>query len=774
MTAHIGRPVPRREDMRFLAGAGRYVDDVHVDGMLHAAVFRSAWAHGRIRNIDIGAAATLPGVVGVFTRSDFVGSLKPIRPRIAAMPGFENFLQLPIATDKVRYVGEPIVVVVADSPYVAEDAVSLIAVEIETLPPIMNWEAASDPSVLIHEHAGTNTSTVDVGRGDTDAAFKMAHYVRRERFTVQRHTAVPMEARGLVAVWDAAEERITVFGITKVPFFNRTMLASMLDLPESAVVMNVADAGGGFGVRGEFYPEDFLIPAIARKLGRPVKWIEDRREHFLATNHSREATCDLEIACDRDGVIVGLRGEVTVNIGAYARGTGGTSPTRCAQFLPGPYRIPNFSCRVNAHVSNKTPAGTYRGPGRIEANFFRERLIDMAAADLGIDPADMRRRNFVTAQEMPFDIGRLVTYEGPAQFDSGDFAAVFERALTEIGWTEKRAIQGRSIDGWHQGVGIASFVESSAGGVKEKARIRLAQDGTLAVYVGSASSGQGHETVFAQVCADSLQLPLDNIRVTCASTNELEEGFGTFHSRSAVMAGNAVHTTAQAFVDKLRPVASDYFGRPNVPIEWRGGRFHRSDTDASADLPTLAAFAKDRGETIDVTGTFDYTGAKPFSYGTHAAHVAVDARTGRVKLIDFIAIEDIGRVLNPLVVHGQALGAIVQGLGGAFMEHLRYDEDGQLLTASLADYLVPTAADFPAIRGEFMELALAPGNPLGAKGAGEGGMVAVAAAVSNAVSAALSSFGVQVVSLPMSPPNLWQLIRDSQTKIPTKTNGDAR
>jgi carbon-monoxide dehydrogenase large subunit len=557
---------------------------------------------------------------------------------------------------------------------------------------------------------------------------------------------------------------MTVFGITKVPFFNRSMLASMLDLPESAVVMNVADAGGGFGVRGEFYPEDFLVPAIARKLDRPVKWIEDRREHFLATNHSREATCDLEIACDRDGVIVGLRGEVTVNIGAYARGTGGTSPTRCAQFLPGPYRIPNFSCRVNAHVSNKTPAGTYRGPGRVEANFFRERLIDMAAADLGIDPADMRRRNFVTAQEMPFDIGRLVTYEGPAQFDSGDFGAAFERALTEIGWTEKRTIQGRSIDGWYQGIGFASFVESSAGGVKEKARIRLAQDGTLDVYVGSASSGQSHETVFAQVCADALQLPLDNIRVTCASTNELEEGFGTFHSRSAVMSGNAVRTTAHAFVDKLRSVASDYFGRPNVPIEWRGGRFHCSDTDGSVDLPTVAAFAKDRGETIDVTGTFDYTGAKPFSYGTHAAHVAVDARTGRVKLIDFIAIEDIGRVLNPLVVHGQALGAIVQGLGGAFMEHLRYDEDGQLLTASLADYLVPTASDFPTIRGEFMELALAPGNPLGAKGAGEGGMVAVAAAVANAVSAALSSFGVQVFNLPMSPPNVWEMIRSSQMK----------
>ena len=387
------------------------------------------------------------------------------------MPGFENFLQLPLARDKVRYVGEPMAVVVATSPYIAEDAASIISAEVEELSPVLNWEGANNLSILIHEHAGTNSSSIRVSRGDVDAAFGNAYYVRRERFSVQRHTAVPLEPRGLAAVWDANGERMNVFGITKVPFFNRSMLASMLDLPQSSVVMNVGDAGGGFGVRGEFYPEDFLVPALARKLNRPVKWIEDRREHFLATNHSRETTCDLEIACEKDGIIIGLRGEVTIDIGAYARGTGGTSPTRCAQFLPGPYRIPNYACKVNAYVSNKTPAGTYRGPGRVEANFFRERLIDMAAADLGIDPADIRRRNFITAREMPFNTGRLVTYEEPAKFDSGDFSAVFESALAEIGWADKRVIQGRKIDGWYHGIGFASFVESSAGGSKELARI---------------------------------------------------------------------------------------------------------------------------------------------------------------------------------------------------------------------------------------------------------------------------------------------------------------
>ena len=681
------------------------------------------------------------------------------------MPGFEDFLQLPLATDKVRYVGEPMAVVVATSPHIAEDAISLISAEIEELPPVLNWDGAANGTTLIHESAGTNHSSISVSRGNVEAAFQTAPYIRRETFSVQRHTAIPMETRGLVAVWDDTNTRMTVSGITKVPFFNRTTLAAMLDLPASAVVMKVDDAGGGFGVRGEFYPEDFLIPFIARKLNRPVKWVEDRREHFLATNHSRETTCELEIACDRNGIILGLRGEVIIDIGAYARGTGGTSPTRCAQFLPGPYRIPNFACRVNAHVSNKTPSGTYRGPGRVEANFFRERLIDMAARDLDIDPADIRRRNFVTAQEMPFNIGKLVNYEPPAQFDSGDYGAVFEQTLKEIGWAEKHSLLGKTVEGRCHGIGFASFVESSAGGLKEQARIRLDRKGNLDVFVGSTSSGQSHETVFAQVCADALHLPLDRIRIICASTDELQEGFGTWHSRSAVMSGNAVATTAQAFMERLKSVASAYFGRPNVVIEWRDGGFHRSDTEAHVTLEALAGFAADSGESIDVTATFDYTDAKPFSYGTHAAHVAVDPRTGAVELIDFIAIEDIGRVINPLVVHGQALGAIVQGLGGTFLEHLQYDNDGQLLTASFADYLLPSVSDFPNIRGQFMELALAPGNPLGAKGAGEGGIVAVAAAVSNAVSAALAHLGVQVRELPLSPPRIWQLIQDSQAKL---------
>jgi aerobic carbon-monoxide dehydrogenase large subunit len=757
----IGASIERREDDRLLSGRGQFVDDVHLEGMLHAAVYRSAKPHGRIRTVEVAQAAALRGVIGVFTGTDFAGKLKPIRTRVAALPRFDEFLQLPIATDKVRYVGEPIAIVVAETPYIAEDALSLIVPEIEELPPVVTWEQASQAASLVHEATGTNVTHHTVGRGDAEQAFKDAYYVRREKFSVQRHTAMPMETRGLVAHWDPAQEIMTIWGATKIPFFNRTTLAGMLDLPESSIVMKVEDVGGSFGVRGEFYPEDFLVPYLARRLGRPIKWIEDRREHFMATNHSRETVCELEIACRRDGAITGLRGRLAVDLGAYARGTGSTSPARCAQFLPGPYRIPNFSCEVNAFFSNKTPCGTYRGPGRIEANFFRERLIDMAASDLKIDPAELRRRNLVTSQEMPYNIGQLTTYEPAARMDSGDYVKLFDTALKEIGWEKLKSLQGQEIDGLYYGTGVSCFFESGAGGAREQARILLSHEGMVEVFIGAAGSGQGHETVFAQVCADTLQLPMDCIRVKCASTDQLEAGVGSFHSRSAVMAGNAVRLAARTFLERLRAAALDYMGRPNAQLSWEDGAFQQGNTE-KVTMVELARHLAARGQTIDVTETFVNTENKPFSYGTNAAHVAVDPRSGRVQLLDFVAVEDIGTVLNPLIAHGQAEGAVVQGLGGVFLEHLIYDEEGQLLTASFADYLMPAAGDFPDIRSKFLNLAPAPGNPLGAKGGGEGGMVAVAAAVSNAVSAALARLGVQARDLPLSPPRLWRLIKDAE------------
>lgn len=762
MKTQIGEPVRRREDLRLLRGRGRYVDDIHVEGQLHAVILRSPWAHGRIRSIDVSAALESPGVVGVFTHADFGEQLRTMPLRLSGIPGVEAFLQRPIAVDKVRFAGEPVAVVVAETAYLAEDALPLIEVDVEDLPPVLDWESALEAPALLHEAAGRNTASVSVSRGDADAAFRDAPYTRRESFKIHRHTAIPMETRGLLAEWNEAEQVVTVWGATKIPFYNRSILASMMELPEAAVVMKVTDVGGGFGVRGEFYPEDFLIPFLARKLRRPVKWIEDRQEHFLAANHSREASCNLEIACDLDGTILGLRGEVMFDIGAYIRGTGTVSPTRSAQFLPGPYTIANFACTVNVYVSNKTPIGTYRGPGRVEANFFRERLIDMAARDLGLDPAAMRRSNLVPKEAMPYDIGRLVAYEGPVQFDSGDYIALFDEALREIGWQEKAAIQGRMVDGWYHGIGLAPFSESSSGGPKEHARLVLGDGGGIDLFVGSTNTGQGHETVFSQICADELQLPMDAIRVICASTDQLVDSIGTFHSRSAMMAGNAVRITGGSFRKAIEALAADYLGRPNVPVEWRDGAFFRNGEPQSVTLADLARFAAERGEKVDVTDVFLNETLKPFSGGTHAVHVAVDPRTGRVKVLDCIAVEDIGKVLNPLLAHGQALGAMVQGLGGVMLEHLQYNEEGQLLTASFADYLMPTATDFPNVRSKFMDLDRAPGNPLGVKGGGEGGIVAIAAAVANAVSAALAPLGVEVRELPLTPSRVWKMIRDAQ------------
>jgi carbon-monoxide dehydrogenase large subunit len=756
MSRLIGKPLPRFEDARFLTGAGRYVDDIALEGMLHAAVARSAQAHGKIRKIDTAAALALPGVIAVFTHADLMPQPPPIPIRRGLIEGFERFTQPPIAKHKVRYVGEPVALIVAQTQYIAEDALSLLTVEIDELPPVVDWTTATKPAGLLFEDHGTNIGArYSVERGAVDAAFRTADYRRIETFYCQRHTALPMETRGLLADWDSSTGKLTVWGATKVPFYNRRVLADMLALPEAAIDLIETDVGGGFGVRGEFYSEDYLIPFAARALGRPIKWIEDRREHLLATQHSREMSCTLAIACSGDGTILALRGEIFADMGAYIRTNGGVVPAKAAQFLPGPYHISNFGCTVNAYLTNKTPVGTYRGPGRFEANFFRERLLDMVAIDLGIDAAEFRRRNLVSASEMPYRLGRLVPYEGEAEFDTGDYHAAFERALAEIGWEHLKRKQGSEENGWYHGVGLACFVESAGAGPQENARIELRTDG-VDLYVGSSTMGQGHETVFAQICGETLGLSADKVRVFHGSTTFLDEGFGTYASRGVIMGGNATRAAAENLIRALHPLAATALGLPNAEICWKDGRFTTQDERRSVALLTLAEAATSAGQTVKAKGSFSLSKVT-FTYGTHAAYVAVDPRTGKVKLLDYVAIEDVGRAVNPLIVHGQAIGALVQGLGGAFLENIAYDENGQLLTGSLADYLMPTAPDFPKVRCFTLELAPALSNPLGVKGAGEGGLVAVGGAVANAVSAALRRFGGEVRKLPLSPSQVWRL-----------------
>ncbi len=749
---YIGSPVERIEDLRFLRGRGEFVGDLARDGMLHAAILRSPIAHGRLRGLDATAAREMPGVCAVVTAAE-LGAVPMIPLRLLPFPGTERFLQPVIATERVRYVGEPLAVVLADSPALAEDGVGAITLDIEELPPVADRRASGRHDTLLFPESGTNIAITFTGTsGDADAAFRNAPYIRRESFQVQRYTALPMEPRGVLAEWDATEKRMTVLGAAKVPFFNRDTLAAMLGLAPSDVDLIENDVGGGFGARGEFYPEDFLIPFAARHVGRPVRWIEDRREHLTAMNHAREADCAVEIACRRDGTILGLRGEVFIDLGAYVRTNGLIAPRSLAQCFSGPYRVPNLRITATALLTNKTPAGTYRAPGRYEASFFSERLIELAAGDLGIDSAEMRRRNLIAAGEMPYKLARLEP-GGPAvdtECDSGDYGEALERCLSEFGWAEKREVQGRLIDGQYHGVAVACFIEGSGAGPKETARLDLDPDGTVSVYVGSAAVGQGLETVMAQIAADTLGLPLDQVRVFHGSTPYLQEGYGAFASRSTILGGSAVFEGAKALLDKIRVAAATRLGASAAEVELVDGRARIGDGRS-------VSFAEMATEGLRVDTTFSNNNKLSYSYGSAAAHVAVDPGTGRVELLDYLVVEDVGRIVNPLTLRGQAIGGVVQGLGGAFMENLVYDASGQLLTGNLADYLIPTATDFPRIRAIALENHPAPGNPLGVKGAGEGAIIPVGGLMANAVANALALFGAKPNQLPLSPARVWLL-----------------
>ncbi len=763
----IGQAIERTEDIRFLRGTGTFTDDYEPDGTLHAAILRSSVAHGNLRGIDKREALRIPGVHAVIDASDIlacgIASIPTIPLRLAPIEGFEKYLQPVIANGKVRYVGEPIAVVIADSRAIAEDALEVIGIDIVPLGAVSDWKVSEEDESLLFEQNGTNVAArYKRSIGDVASAFAGADYVRKESFRAHRHTAVPMETRGVIAQWYAAESRLVVHGGTKVNFYNRRALASMIGLGEHDIEMVELDVGGGFGVRGEFYPEDFLIPFAARHIGRPVKWIEDRREHMMAINHSREMDCVLEIACSRDGAILGMRGKIFGDMGAYIRTNGGVVPAKAAQFLHGPYRVPAIEVSVAAFMTSKTPVGTLRAPGRFEANFFRERLIDMAARDLGIDPVAFRRKNLITEAELPYSLGQLVPYETETAYDTGDYHAAFDRCLQEIGWDEKASLQGRRLNGRYHGLAAVPFVESGGAGPRENARMTLEDDGKITIGVGSSALGQGLETVFAQIAGDALSMPFDQMRILHGSTDLVEEGFGTYHSRAVVMGGSAILEAAKKLLDVLRErAAAELDCLPGV-VAIADGKASAPDGRSIA-FGALSKQARQAGNPIMVEATFANT-KRTYSYGAHAVHVAVDDRTGHVEIVDYVAVEDVGRAINPAIVHGQAIGALVQGLGGVFLDHLMYDTEAQLLNASLADYLLPTSTDFPNVRGVTLELRLSPSNPLGAKGAGEGGIVAVAAAVGNAVANALSSLGVEPKELPLTPPMLWRLIQEAKAR----------
>jgi carbon-monoxide dehydrogenase large subunit len=484
---------------------------------------------------------------------------------------------------------------------------------------------------------------------------------------------------------------------------------------------------------------------------------EDRREHLMTMNHAREAACDVEIACARDGTVIGLRGHAFVDMGAYMRTNGAVGARNIAQFMSGAYRVPNIDIDVVLLLTNKTPVGTYRGPGRFETDFFRERLFDMAARDLGIDQVEFRRRNLVREAEMPYTVATITPFESKDELDSGDYQVTLDRCLAEIGWAEKQKLKGVCIDGRYHGLAVCCFIEGGAAGPRESARLVLESNGTLTVYMGSSGVGQGLETAFAQIAADAMEMPMDRInQVFHGSTAYVSDGYGSYHSRSIVMGGSAVLDAAA----KLRQaMCAEAARRLNCGV----AEAVLADERATAPDGKSVSWAELAPEPLSVEGAF-LNKKHTWAYGAHAAHVSVDPKTGAVALLDYVAVENCGRMINPLTLKGQLVGAVVQGLGGAFMEHLAYDENGQLLTGSLADYLVPTASDFPKIRGYVMESHPSPINPLGAKGAGEGGIISVGGVISNAVADALGSFGVEPHDLPLTPSAIWQLVQDAKAR----------
>jgi carbon-monoxide dehydrogenase large subunit/6-hydroxypseudooxynicotine dehydrogenase subunit gamma len=744
----VGARIKRLEDPRLLAGGGRYVDDLAPPGAVHAVVVRSPHAHAHVRRVDARQALAEPGVLACLTAGDLAG-VPAIPLRQPGKPAHAVYLQPPLAGDRVRYVGQPVAVIVATDRAAAADARELVEIEYDPLP--ARVDTRDGVPLLFPE--GDEADSWVTALGDVDAALRAAACVVRERFAIGRQTAAPMETRGLLAEWDPGAGRLTVWGMTKVPYFNRRTLAAMLGLDEARIDFAESDVGGGFGARGEFYPEDFLIPYLARRLGRPVKWVEDRREHFLAINHSREQQWTVMAAADERGRLLALDAALVNAMGGYLRTHGVWAAALTASYLPGPYRWPSYRCRVSCIMTSKTPTGTVRAPGFYEGTFVRERMIDLLAARAGLDPAEMRRRNLSRPHDQPYTVNRVAEAVAgrTADFAGEDFGEMFEHALeagryaARLAECRRRNAAGGDV---RYGVGLAAVVETSGTGPFESAKVILTSEGRIELAAGATSLGQGIATTLAQVCADVIEVPPTDIGVHLGDTRWIAHGVGSSASRSAVMAGAAVHQAATRLREQIVATAAAHFeaSPADVTLE-EGAAFVRGVPDRRCSLREVAALARGpleaehRHETAQAIGSF----------GVHLSVVGVDLTTGEVRPDTHFVLCDVGRAINPTIVEGQLVGAVVQGIGHATMEELVYDPDGQLLSSTFMDYAMPTAARVPAVELLIHE-APAATNPLGVKGAGECGTSGVGAAVANAVAGAVGDAAAR--QLPVTAPRV--------------------
>ncbi|MGB7037390.1 MAG: xanthine dehydrogenase family protein molybdopterin-binding subunit [Xanthobacteraceae bacterium] len=760
--AFIGRSVPRLEDRPLVTGRGRFAADVSFAHQLHMRVVRSAHAHGRLVAVDTAAARSTPGVFAVWTAAD-VADIPPIDFRLTRIEGLEPYRQPILARDRVRYVGEPVAVVFAEDAYTAEDAAELVTVTVEPLPELL---AADAPPGEFDAGRSTEAAVVGKGYGDVAAALAAAHEIIALELSIGRHSGVPLETRGAIARYDRARDVLALYGAAKVPHWNRDSLARMLGRPASSVHLHEGHTGGGFGVRGELYPEDVLACLGALRLGRPVKWIEDRREHLIAANHSRQQNYRVRAAVDARGRILAIDGEFFHDQGAYVRTHAATVPDLAATMLLGPYRVAAYRMTGRIRLTNKTPCGTYRAPGRYESTFVRERLLDAIATRLRIDPIEIRRRNLIAAAEMPYErhldaLGTEMTY------DSGDYAGLLDKAMATFRWEQVRDdLKRRRVTGETVGVGLAMFVEKSGFGPYDGVRASIDTAGTIEIVTGATSVGQGMETALAQICADTLGVDYRRIRVVHGQTDRIAYGMGTFASRVTVMTGEATRRAAVKLRHMALGAAAALLQTPAETLDLVDGVVIRKDAMRGPSI-TLGEVARafnpgskllgDATPGLCADGFFEQDHMN-YPYGIHLAQVRVDPDTGGVVLERFFVAYDIGKAVNPMLVEGQIAGGVAQGIGGALFEEFLYDPHGEPLCTTFADYLMPTARETPPIGVLLCEDAPSPLNALGLKGAGEGGANAVGAAIAAAIDDALGCPGA-VTALPVTPQRLRRICR---------------
>jgi len=772
-TTYIGTRTPRKEDPKLIQGRGTFTDDVTLPAMVYVSLVRSPHAHARIRRIDAAAARKEPGVVTVVTGKD--AEATGVLPVFITVPGLNGTKHMPLATDKARYAGDAIAAVVADTRQAAKRAADLVTVDYEPLPVIVDATKALEPGApILHEELGTNlVFTYPVKGGDIDKAFRDAEATVKLRIVNQRLIPNAMEPRSVVAKFEAGE--LTVWTSTQIPHFVQLILSVNLGLSQNKVRVIAPEVGGGFGSKLQVYAEELLIAHLAKTLGRPVKWTEDRREGYLATIHGRDLVEDVELAAKRDGTVLGVRIRTVANMGAYLQAFAPGIPTILHAFIiPGAYRIPAFDCEVRGAYTNTTPVDAYRGAGRPEATFAIERGMDRLADEIGMDPAELRRKNFVPPDAFPFSTISGITY------DSGNYEPALDRALVMADYKgfEKRRAEAKAR-GKYRGIGLSSYVEicglapskaNSALGVGwggyESARIRVHPTGAVQVFTGTSPHGQGHETSWAQIAADAIGVTPNDIEVRHGDTFESPGmGVGTFGSRSLAVGGIAVHNAAQKIREKVIQIGAHLLEASPADVVVQGGKVFVKGVPEKAkafgEISMAAYLASNLPEGmepgLEATTYYDPPNFT-FPFGTHVAEVEVDPETGTIEIIGYSACDDCGRQINPMIVEGQLHGGITQGIGQALYETAVYDNNGQLLSGSMMEYHVPTAADVPAFALDHT-VTLTKTNPLGVKGIGEAGTIASTPAMVNAVIDALSPLGIRHIDMPLTAEKVWQAIR---------------